>query len=253
MSRLRDKEKASIVVEARRMDMEVGRNSALQYLISKDMGGWEGNGYRSGHRVLDYETFLYIDCVPKEHPLWREMRTKEDADISRRKEARKHKPALLERSNGKCEWCGKEIQGRNATVDHIDPEGGNEPGNLALLCRSCNSRKSRGSLDRLASIEVAHHRRAERLDEQAKRMGFSSHAAHELFLDCPCHHYGCPPNCIGCEMCEHDGNSEPETLVCPYGETGLEACTTPSDCWEARRCTNYIVDLDYGEQAVSEG
>ena len=58
MSRLRDKEKASIVVEARRMDMEVGRNSALQYLISKDMGGWEGNGYRSGHRVLDYETFL---------------------------------------------------------------------------------------------------------------------------------------------------------------------------------------------------
>lgn len=235
MSRLRDKEKAAIVVEARRLDMQDSRDSALQYLISKDMGGWEGNGYRSGHHILDYETFRYVDCIPKEHPLWREMRTKEDADIKRRSEARKHKPALLERSNGKCEWCGKTVEGRNATVDHIDPDGGNEPANLALLCRSCNSRKSRGSLDRLAGIDAAHHRRVENLEEQARRFGFSSYAAEQEFDDCPCHHYGCPPDCTGCEMCGHNRYSEPETLVCPNGEFGIAACVTPSQCWEARR------------------
>ncbi len=48
--------------------------------------------------------------------------------------------------------CGKDVTGRDATVDHIDPNGSNESSNLALLCRSCNSTKRDGDLDRWAAI-----------------------------------------------------------------------------------------------------
>ena len=197
MSRLNDKAKAAIVAESRRLDMDDGRDSALEYLISEGMGGWEGNGHRSAHRILDYETFRYINCIPEQHPLWREMRTKEDADNKRRSEARKHKPVLLARNNGRCEWCGKEVEGRNATIDHIDPEGGNEPENLALLCRRCNSRKSAGTLDRL-----------ERIDEANTR-----NAALNRSMECPCHHYGCPPDCPGCDFVSMTGIAHPKRFT----------------------------------------
>lgn len=215
-ARLRDKATASIVCTARRIDMEDGRSAALGYLAANDMGGYESNNYRSAHRILDYLTFKYVNCVPKEHPLWREQRRLEDLALNRRAEAREHRPLLMERNKGKCELCGKAVSGRDSTVDHIDPDGGNEPGNLALLCRSCNSRKSNGSLDRLQKIEEAHRRREEE----------------ERFLNCPCHHYGCLPDCTGCEMCEHDENTIPPRLICDIGRD----CLTPSQCWNTHAC-----------------
>ena len=109
--RLRDKTKAAIVVDARRIDTTEGRDAALEHLRAHDMGGWEGNNYRSAHRILDYATFKYIDCIPKEAPLWREQRNLEDAAINRRKQARQFKAQLLERSGGKCEWCQRPISG----------------------------------------------------------------------------------------------------------------------------------------------
>lgn len=214
--RLRDKTNAAIVSTARCIDMHDGREKAIDYLIATGLGGWEGNGHRSANRILDYQTFKYIDCIPKEHPLWREQRQLEDLAINRRAEARKIRPYLMERSGSRCEWCGNSVSGRDATVDHIDPEGGNEPENLALLCRSCNSRKSRGSLERLQGIEESHARRAE-WDRQ---------------MNCPCHHYGCFPDCTGCQMCGHDENTSPPRLVCDVGQD----CATPAECWSIHSC-----------------
>ena len=154
--RLRDKARASVVVNARRIDMTDGRDAALEYLKAHCMGGYESNDHQSARRILDYATFRYIDCIPKEAPLWREQRGLEDAAIARRKLARQFKPQLLEQSGGKCEWCRRPVSGSNATVDHIDPDAGNEIENLAILCRPCNARKSSGGLDRLARIDTAH-------------------------------------------------------------------------------------------------
>ena len=241
MARLRDKEKAAIVIEARRLDMTSGRESALRYLAEHDMGGWESNGYASAHRILDYQTFRYIDCVPRDHPLWREWRSEEDAAIARRLEARKHKSELMERSGGKCEWCGHDVGGSRATIDHIDPDGGNGLDNLALLCRSCNSRKSNGTLDRLHSIEEANLRRQQRNEAEAMGLGFSSYEAMQRAFDCPCTPYGCPPWCAGCVFCGHTEEQLPREINCPNwieqayaGEQSLPDCKR--QCREAGKC-----------------
>ena len=227
--RLRDKAKRAIVVEARRIDAEAGRDAALAYLDGHDMGGYSGNGYRSAHRILDYETFRYIDCIPKGLPLWREQRDLEDAALARRKQARQFKSQLLERSGGKCEWCKRPISGSAATVDHIDPEGGNERENLAILCRSCNSRKSAGGLDRLTAIDAANERAA----------------ANALPFDCDCHHYGCEPDCSGCQMCGHDSETMPSQINCANDDNGygISDCVTPSVCWEAHICQVLVKHL----------
>lgn len=244
MARLRDKEKAAIVIEARRLDMTDGRESALLYLAEHDMGGWESNGYASAHRILDYQTFRYVNCVPREHPLWREWRSEEDAAIARRLEARKHKPALMERSGGKCEWCGRDVGGSRATVDHIDPDGGNDLGNLALLCRPCNSRKSNGTLDRLRSIDEAHLHRQQRNEAEARELGFSSYEAMRRAFGCPCTPHGCPPWCSGCEFCGHTADQRPHDIGCPnwvdraYAGEGT-GCETIKQCREAGECQWY--------------
>ena len=120
--RLKDRATASVVVNARRIDITNGRDAALDYLKAHSMGGHERNVHQSARRILDYATFRYIDCIPKELPLWREQRRLEDAAIARRKLARQFKPQLLKQSRGKCEWCGRPVSGSNATVDHVDPQ-----------------------------------------------------------------------------------------------------------------------------------
>lgn len=52
--------------------------------------------------------------------------------------------AVLERDAWRCTACGKELEGRDATVDHVVPYTGPESNvmhNLVALCRSCNSTK----------------------------------------------------------------------------------------------------------------
>lgn len=49
-----------------------------------------------------------------------------------------------------CAHCGKHLEGRDWTIDHIIPPGDGEPNNnienLQSMCRECNSRKG----DRIA-------------------------------------------------------------------------------------------------------
>jgi len=54
--------------------------------------------------------------------------------------------AILERDGYQCDMCKHEVEGPDATVDHIVPaamtgEPVNNMSNLRLLCRSCNSKK----------------------------------------------------------------------------------------------------------------
>ena len=227
--RLRDKEKAAIIIQARRLDMNDGREVALLHLMEHGMGGSERNGRASAHRILDYRTFRYIDCVPREHPLWREWRAEEDRAIESRRKARQHRPKLMERTGGKCEWCGNPVSGSKATIDHIDGDKSNNAlDNLALLCRSCNGRKSNGSLERLASIEQRNEH----------------YAAINQFYECPCHMQGCPPYCTGCEVCAevhgHTVGGAPTEISCPnwidlaYSEGELEC--DEAKCRDAGEC-----------------
>lgn len=60
---------------------------------------------------------------------------------------------VLNRDGWRCTSCGIEVEGFNATVDHIEPfvSAGvsNVMHNLTTLCRSCNSSKQDRRLFRL--------------------------------------------------------------------------------------------------------
>ena len=81
--------------------------------------------------------------IPEGHPLKAEFRAADAAKERRLYRTKKHRKLIIERDGGRCKHCRKEVSGRNATLDHIDPNGPSEPDNLQLLCRSCNSRKNR--------------------------------------------------------------------------------------------------------------
>ena len=98
---------------------------------------------KSAYRALDYQTFRYTPLIPEGHPLKAEFRTADAAKERRLYHTKKHRSFIIERDGGRCKHCKKEVSGRNATLDHIDPNGPSEPDNLQLLCRSCNSRKNR--------------------------------------------------------------------------------------------------------------
>jgi 5-methylcytosine-specific restriction endonuclease McrA len=49
---------------------------------------------------------------------------------------------VWKRDGGKCRWCGSR---KKLQFDHVIPRsrgGSGEPGNVELLCRACNVRKS---------------------------------------------------------------------------------------------------------------
>lgn len=67
-------------------------------------------------------------------------------------EWKKLRRAVLDRDGWRCAACGKDVEGRDATVDHVIPYTGPESNvmhNLITLCRSCNSTKQDRTLVRL--------------------------------------------------------------------------------------------------------
>ena len=120
----------TILFEAEDIELAL---SALTGFMSKE----------SALRVLEYETFRYTPMIPEGHPLKAEFRAADAVKQKRLYHTKKHRNFIIERDRGRCKHCQKEVSGRNATLDHIDPNGPSEPDNLQLLCRSCNSRKNR--------------------------------------------------------------------------------------------------------------
>jgi 5-methylcytosine-specific restriction endonuclease McrA len=52
-----------------------------------------------------------------------------------------------ERANYTCEYCQtrQSITGQAMHIEHIDPNGGDHPDNLALACANCNQSKSKAT------------------------------------------------------------------------------------------------------------
>ena len=50
-------------------------------------------------------------------------------------------------SDGRCGYCGKEIELERCTIDHIDPYGPDDIDNYLACCLPCNSSKRQKSLD----------------------------------------------------------------------------------------------------------
>ena len=51
---------------------------------------------------------------------------------------------VWKKANGKCAHCGREVSGRNRTVDHVVPKvygGGYDFRNLMPLCKTCNQKR----------------------------------------------------------------------------------------------------------------
>ena len=191
---------------------------------------------------LEYRTFRYVAMIPEGHPLKAELRARDAAKQRRSYHTRKHRATVIARDGGRCQRCGKEASGRNATLDHIDPNGPSEPENLRLYCRSCNSYKSR-----LSDQQVAYRdeRRAAWQQELAEWKEFD---------DCPCTPFGCDPDCPGCWLCKEENQDElgnhPHRIICRIGTSvsledgedsyvfdyGWSHCETETKCRQAARC-----------------
>lgn len=63
---------------------------------------------------------------------------------TRRKIPSKRRQIIYKRDDGKCRYCHKDVEYKNAHLDHILPRslwGNDYVFNLALSCPSCNMRK----------------------------------------------------------------------------------------------------------------
>jgi 5-methylcytosine-specific restriction endonuclease McrA len=57
------------------------------------------------------------------------------------------KVSLLEKGSYRCQYCGKGIDVRACTIDHLDPVGPDEVGNYLIACNPCNTAKGSKTLD----------------------------------------------------------------------------------------------------------
>jgi len=67
---------------------------------------------------------------------------RKDAEVYGGKEWQRVRKAALRRAGGKCEKCSSSLR---LQVDHVIPVsqgGGNEPGNVQVLCEVCHKRKT---------------------------------------------------------------------------------------------------------------
>ena len=158
---------------------------------------------------LEYCTFRYVPMIPEGHPLKAELRARDAARQRRSYHTRKHRAAVIERDGGRCQRCGKEVSGRDATLDHIDPNGPSEPKHLRIYCRSCNSSKSRLS-DRQVSRRDARRAAWQQEIEEWEELD-----------DCPCTPFGCDPECPGRKECkewnEDEAGNHPQRIICRVG------------------------------------
>lgn len=65
----------------------------------------------------------------------------------------KQRKRILDRDNWTCTYCGAHLQGKNATVDHIEPISWNpdkkySDHELTAACRPCNGRRQDAPLKR---------------------------------------------------------------------------------------------------------
>ena len=125
-----DPELTDRILKARTILFETGDHDAAVGVLAQLMS------FASAEKCLAYMTFRYVDMMPDGHPVKDESHARDAAKQRRLYHTRKHRQTVIGRDGGRCQRCGKEVSGRNATLDHIDPDGPSQPDNLRLYCRS---------------------------------------------------------------------------------------------------------------------
>ena len=134
-------ELVAAVVEARTVQMETDDTAfAIEWLMEH-----HPMSQQAAERVLEDETFRYVALYPEGHPGLEALRQEQRLKSARSMRMKKLRPQILERDDGRCVNCNKRVWGKDATLDHKDPEGGETLDNLHLLCRACNTLKGRKS------------------------------------------------------------------------------------------------------------
>ena len=132
------------VIDARRVQMETEDNaSAIEWLMEHH----SSFSLDSAKRVLEDETFRYVALYPEGHPGLEAMRAELRANGRRAYRLKKLRPQVIDRDDSRCQNCNKRVEGRDASLDHKDPEGPETLENIHLLCRKCNTLKGKRSWD----------------------------------------------------------------------------------------------------------
>ena len=126
---------AETVLKARQIQLETDDDSqAVAYLLDN----WrmsEGSAWK----CIEGETFRHRALLPEVHPVLEEIKVEARLKSRRNAPLRKLRPVIIERDNGRCQNCDKRVTGRDAALDHKDPEGETVEDNLILLCQRCNT------------------------------------------------------------------------------------------------------------------
>ena len=135
-------ELVNAIIEARRVQMETEcADSAIERLVEI----YPSMSLDSAARALDDETFRYVALYPEGHPGLEALMSEMRAENRRKYRLKKLRPQVIDRDDSRCQNCHRRVKGREATLDHIDPEGPETLENIHLLCRSCNSIKQKRS------------------------------------------------------------------------------------------------------------
>ena len=162
------------IIGARRLQIETGDDTAaIEWLVEK-----YPMTIQSATRALNDETFQYPALYPEGHPGLESLRAEGRAKSRRQAELRKIRPAVIERDGGRCQNCEKRVWGRDATLDHKDPEGPAKLENVHLLCRACNTLKGRRTWDEFQRAQAEwraglEQRQNDRPDIICKQTGLS--------------------------------------------------------------------------------
>ena len=193
------------------------------------------------------ETFKRRNAFPKGHPIRLNINA-ENAQRQRERDKinRIDIASIGEAQRWLCVHCSVKLTGKFSPNtdgkkyhrDHIVPlhHGGlTVLENIQLLCARCNHRK-RSMPDKVFQEVLPRMERATREREEWRR-----------FSECPCLHWGCPPDCAGCDTCvefnDADKGVHPYRVICPVvGEDRSEfgwdwdECPDPDACRSERRC-----------------
>ena len=168
-------ELVAAIIEARRVQMETEDTAfAVEWLLDCH----PKMSIDSATRVLNDETFRYVGLYPPGHPGLEAMKAEQRAKGRRAYNLQKLRPQVIDRDGSRCQFCNKRVEGREATLDHKDPEGPDTLENIHLLCKKCNVIKGKRSWDTFLTEEAEWRSRLEQVqnarpDFTCKQTGLS--------------------------------------------------------------------------------
>ena len=136
-------ELVAAIIDARRVQMETEDTSfAIEWLMEH-----HAMTLASATKALTDETFRHPALYPEGHPGLEALNAENRAKHRRSYNRQKLRPQVIERDGSRCQNCNKRVWGRDAQLDHKDPEGPETLDNLVLLCQRCNTIKGRRAWD----------------------------------------------------------------------------------------------------------